>query len=158
MEVEESLSSFFSFFFVIDRLGRLVGVVLPLVSIRMWLSFMFISRASRALFLEPALLALVASVRSSLPLLAKALTFTLVNGMTNSGVFEGLLVKGLLEELVLASEFRFFSVFLSEETETDAAAAAFRKFLVSVGGGGVSILSFFKFVTAFVSFPVFAWK
>ena len=157
MEVEESLSSFFSFFFVIDRLGRLVGVVLPLVSIRMWLSFMFISRASRALFLEPALLALVASVRSSLPLLAKALTFTLVNGMTNSGVFEGLLVKGLLEELVLASEFRFFSVFLSEETETDA-AAAFRKFLVSVGGGGVSILSFFKFVTAFVSFPVFAWK
>ena len=116
---------------------------------------MFISRASRALFLEPALLALVASVRSSLPLLAKALTFTLVNGMTNSGVFEGLLVKGLLEELFLASEFRFFSVFLSEET--DAATAAFRKFLVSVGGG-VSILSFFKLVTAFDSFPVFAWK
>ena len=116
---------------------------------------MFISRASRALFLEPALLALVASVRSSLPLLAKALTFTLVNGMTNSGVFEGLLVKGLLEELFLALEFRFFSVFLSEET--DAATAAFRKFLVSVGGG-VSILSFFKLVTAFDSFPVFAWK
>ena len=142
------MSSFFSFFFVIDRLGRLVGVV-ALVSIRMWLSFMFISRASRALFLEPALLALVASVRSSLPLLAKALTFTLVNGMTNSGVFEGLLVKELLEELFLTSEFRFFSVFLSEET--DGAAAAFRKFLVSVGGG-VSILSFFTFD----SFPAFA--